>query len=627
LLLAVTAFPPVFAAEALAPAAMTLALMIPVLLALQWCVWRRGGWRLIGPHCYYDLIRMSRKGRTTLFRTLFLVGVVTAIYYTYERHQSDTSPDLPGWIGGNLTRPPTVEWGNWASRRHALDPEEQRARLRERMARMNVDCVYVWFLLQNIAILILTPAYVGGAIAEERELGTLDMLLTTKLYSREIVLGKLAARVLHLGAYLLAGLPVFSMMLVWGGIDVPFLIAQWLNSAFLLFGAACVCLTVSAMPGVRATASVIASYAVVLPAGLWCMNAWSWALQDVFMYGAGLAEPGMLVLFTLTYGIPLPACLLLSIALLRSRGLPEPRHLGAPPQVVNHVGRPPDRAEPALQPMLAPGHADIDAQAWQPALPPVTDRALLWKECYTGGWSMFGRPEVLLIGGAFLCWGLFLVVTGTLMQPLDAGLPLFLAFFGRLLRCVYAICLSCYVIGVSFRAAATVVRERHGHTLDMLLTLPAARIEILRAKCFGTLFKGWPWLAILAGDLLIGLLIGTYHPLTVVHLVIAVSAVTLCVCTLGLCFSVIARSPTQASLLMACALAALIGLFAWNTPGLFFGFSTLTFGWWDEAAAVEVRAIDLGELCTFVLAVIVMLLIAAISWKTAAARFERMGRC
>src|SRR5206468_3238266 len=84
--------------------------------------------------------------------------------------------------------------------------------------------------------------------------------------------------------------------------------------------------------------------------------------------------------------------------------------------------------------------------------------------------------------------------------------------WGGPLRLAYAFLLECYVVGVAFRAAACVVRERQMQTLDMLLTIPVERRTILYAKWLGALYKGWAWVGLLCIDLVTGLLIGAYHP-------------------------------------------------------------------------------------------------------------------
>ena len=47
-------------------------------------------------------------------------------------------------------------------------------------------------------ILLLTPAYTAGAVAEEKERRTLEFILATDLRNREIILGKVLSRLLNL---------------------------------------------------------------------------------------------------------------------------------------------------------------------------------------------------------------------------------------------------------------------------------------------------------------------------------------------------------------------------------------------------------------------------------------------
>src|SRR5690606_12011793 len=69
-------------------------------------------------------------------------------------------------------------------------------------------------------IFLFVPVFLCGCIASEREARTLDLLFTTSLSDREIVLGKLASR-LVLGLQLLfCVLPVISIMQLFGGVDL-----------------------------------------------------------------------------------------------------------------------------------------------------------------------------------------------------------------------------------------------------------------------------------------------------------------------------------------------------------------------------------------------------------------------
>src|SRR5215813_13128095 len=60
---------------------------------------------------------------------------------------------------------------------------------------------------QEILVLLLTPALVAGAIADEKRRKTLHYLLASQLTGPEIVLGKLLVRMLYVGVLLGVSFP------------------------------------------------------------------------------------------------------------------------------------------------------------------------------------------------------------------------------------------------------------------------------------------------------------------------------------------------------------------------------------------------------------------------------------
>src|SRR5256885_4697410 len=94
---------------------------------------------------------------------------------------------------------------------------------------MQADLAEKFFLAfavtQFLVVVALTPAYVAGSIADEKERKTLEFLLATDLRNREIIFGKLAARVTVLLMFVLAGLPVVAFLQLFGGIDPDILLA------------------------------------------------------------------------------------------------------------------------------------------------------------------------------------------------------------------------------------------------------------------------------------------------------------------------------------------------------------------------------------------------------------------
>ena len=92
-----------------------------------------------------------------------------------------------------------------------------------------------WFFtlfafVQVITIMLLAPAMTAGAIALERERRTIEYLFATDLSNREIVLGKLAARLVVILCQVFAGLPILSLAMLMGGIEPDKLIMVFIVS-------------------------------------------------------------------------------------------------------------------------------------------------------------------------------------------------------------------------------------------------------------------------------------------------------------------------------------------------------------------------------------------------------------
>jgi ABC-type transport system involved in multi-copper enzyme maturation permease subunit len=593
-------------------------LLLFAVFALQRASVRHRGGPLLGPHLYFDTIRIARKGRTVLFRVLFLVVLLGGIGYAYE--QSQPSADQ---ARGRRVR---AEF----DRNFVGDPDvPTRDEVREQLAAFSARSMYNWFLLQNLAILVLAPAYIGGAIAEERERGTLEMLAASQLSNREIVLGKLAARLIHLGGLLLAGVPIFSMMLVWGGVDPSLLLVNWINSVLLLLTVSSMCLAISTMP-LSSTACVHLSYGVVLVSGSCCAGILSGfpLIVDAGTLAGSLAitsQTATLLVLSTCYGLLTLCFILLAIRAVRPRDwVPLPVRLENWKECRSQAD-----AKPSVTPMLLLSAAAQFATAdvrFAP-LPPVEENALLWKERYTGRRTLLHRPEVLVLGGALLTWLLVVHLAGTIERML-AEQPdswrkvalLLTEMWGWVLRWVYGVSLGCYVIGAGFRAAVCVVRERQMKTLDPLLLMPVERNQILRAKWQGVILKGWPWLTILVCDVLVGVAIGVYHPFSVCYLLFCPWAMVLCLCSLGVLISVVARTVLQANLAMAAAVLSLAVWAAGTQFGRLLGSISLTFTLWHVPSNFANDFFVGGVTATG-------LLVAAFAfWSLASILFERPSR-
>src|SRR4051812_9655553 len=125
---------------------------------------------MLGPHFYYDVVRLARKGWPTWLRVLYLLVLLVSLSLMYLSNNNTFDYRRPS---------------DFAERAHAY--------------------AYTLIVLQNILVLVLLPVYVASVIVEEKENRTLEALFLTKLTDREMVLGKFGARFLHMGAVVLAG--------------------------------------------------------------------------------------------------------------------------------------------------------------------------------------------------------------------------------------------------------------------------------------------------------------------------------------------------------------------------------------------------------------------------------------
>ena len=75
-------------------------------------------------------------------------------------------------------------------------------------------------IIQFILIMFIVPALTAGAIAGEREKQTLDLVLCTKLRPISIITGKLFASTGQTLLLIVASLPLFSTVFLYGGISI-----------------------------------------------------------------------------------------------------------------------------------------------------------------------------------------------------------------------------------------------------------------------------------------------------------------------------------------------------------------------------------------------------------------------
>ncbi|HPD31244.1 MAG TPA: ABC transporter permease subunit [Phycisphaerae bacterium] len=95
-------------------------------------------------------------------------------------------------------------------------------------------------VLQLAMMCFLAPVFTAGAISQEKDAETFNVLLTTPLTNAQIALGSLMSRLFFVLSLLLSGLPIFCITMLYGGVTT--------RQIFISFGiAACTALVTGAL--------------------------------------------------------------------------------------------------------------------------------------------------------------------------------------------------------------------------------------------------------------------------------------------------------------------------------------------------------------------------------------------
>ena len=470
---------------------------------------------MIGPHFWFDLIRLPRKGWSTFFRTLYLVILLVGLGIMYE------------------------------ARRHTITNPASYASFAQ-------DFAYTLIIMQYVLVLVLLPVYVGSAIAEERENQTLEALFATPLTDRQIVEGKYYSRVLHLLTLVLASVPLLAFMYMWGNVPIPTLVFHTLNTVLLAISASSLCILVSCKSE-TVFAAVTQSYPLVFALAVvsllfacTCFQL-DWGKIDVLTKAAMFA----LTIAVLTVGHLALAWRNLDLAIRQMNQLrtveTKPKHKqqakafsladSAPPTVRTRQGR-----------MLG-------SYIHRLALP-IREPALFWKECLKDGttWSLtiswFGYFALIIAG---VCLASQLLIDSSKFQVTTKikdfqDVRVYTSAFGYT---SYFVSLTAYFLVVVFQTTISVAGERERNTLEFLLLLPVERREIIFSKWLGPLWKNWPLLAVSYLGVLLGVGTLVFSPSTALTLLlIPWPALLMCSC-LGMLLSVWCRRTLFANIVMA----------------------------------------------------------------------------
>jgi ABC-type transport system involved in multi-copper enzyme maturation permease subunit len=344
--------------------------------------------------------------------------------------------------------------------------------------------------VQLIVVLLAAPAATAGAVCVDKARGTLLHVFVTDLTDREIVLGKLGARLVPVLALLACGVPVLALGSFLGGIDL----AAVLGAELVTAGTAVVCCSLAFLASVWARKphqALLLAYTIV---GLWVAAVPAAArlgsvgppitLSELFLvmsnpiiaafatdfmwpfWSVGLREQVAFFLAALLVGA---ALVRLAIRRLRTTVLAqasEPvkiKRPDAPARLVDYL----------------PG-------------PSLDGNAILWREWHrkrpsrwTGRfWTAYAIASTL---ASFYVLGAYYVWTGDWYLYRDIHV---------VAAHVNAWQVSIGLLLLAVSAATTLAEERDRGSLEVILATPLATREIVWGKWWGT-FAMVPRLAIL----------------------------------------------------------------------------------------------------------------------------------
>ena len=99
------------------------------------------------------------------------------------------------------------------------------------LSRTSVQIFQRLSYLQLGLVALLAPIFTAGAITQEKDSQTYDILLATPLTNAQIVFGSLFSRLFFVFALLLSGVPIFSITQIFGGVAIGSIVWSFLIAA------------------------------------------------------------------------------------------------------------------------------------------------------------------------------------------------------------------------------------------------------------------------------------------------------------------------------------------------------------------------------------------------------------
>lgn len=449
---------------------------------------------MLGPVFTADLRSHSRRPRVILLRITFLILLLCLFMLCYA--------SLPMYFG----KKQATILSDYASR-----------------------FVNLYMIGQFIFLLIIGPAYVAGAIAEEKQRGTLDYLFASNLTNYEIVIGKYFSRLALLFQFVLAGLPILALVHLIGGVSLELMFGMLMGTTGCLASLTALTLLISVYSKNSRKALMVTALVAFILGCVWYLLLL--LRNSTLLYSWFDSQVAPLVNNVLTHSLllnPVYVSLLLRDELGKTgsiEGLPI-KWYGV--CLLQHLVLSALLLLIAIFTLRRRYHQQVEKTVSRNRLvhayhkPPVwEDYPLYWKERYVSGsawkwsaillwWKQLSPPVKLFIFLGIIslvwilviaCFHVYVVARGNWLY----GTP------------VFVICLihfSLLVVGylaAILRTASSVAVEKDRDTWDTLLASPVSIQDILLSR----IYAGWlsaRWYFVSSMIILIGFYILSPNP-------------------------------------------------------------------------------------------------------------------
>lgn len=368
-------------------------------------------------------------------------------------------------------------------------------------------------IIQLGMVCILAPVFAAAAITQEKDSQTYNILLSTPLSNGQIVLGSLLSRLYFVFVLLLAGIPLFCILMVYGGVtgDKIAMSISLAAATAMFTGALAISISVIKIGTGRTVFSFYLAIAIYLIV-LFALASWTAIIPPEAQPPPGQTQRmswlapfhPFLALWVVLGETPAP-----DYGAVAHYGFPGKYLLAYPHQSyivvtviaslllilmsLSFVRRGAKEGEVTLWSKILgvlPGRrATVEGEGQGRKPRHVAKNPIRWRESVTGAAAGGGRLTrwLILIFGMTVAIALLIAYGRGDLKPAEAR---------QWLYGVVAVELGIALFLATTTAATSMTREKESNTLELLLATPLTSAHIITGKTWGLVVAAWPMLAV-----------------------------------------------------------------------------------------------------------------------------------